>query len=192
MKQIIERWRQEILLEQKKSLSVEQQIRNYVAANGRNISPNINANFAVLIAKRESNLNPNAVIGTRKGLFQIGLEAAKDINELPAYTKTPFSINDNTRMGLKYLQYQYDFVANNMATDKRFSKYDIDTMVYIAFNLGRQNMIKLLKALNAKIADQGVISSIISQTPEFKGKNDLETINKYYNTIKNTLTRGLT
>jgi len=153
---------------------------NNIKFYGLEYAPNISLDFALTVAFRESSFNPYVVNGTKLGIFQVGKDAADDVKETENYPKAAQDINVGIRIGLKYLQYQYEFVKQEYPS----SKYNLYALTYIAFNLGRTNMIKVVRIAEGKLEpDKNVILAIQGQTEAFVGKNDKETVANYYNNV---------
>ena len=162
--------------------ALKQYIIKYIQSTGvQNITPE----FAFAVAQRESSFNPKAKHGAHVGLFGIGAEAAKELGYLKEYNKNPLNLATNVTIGLKYLQYQIDMLGkNNFETKYPNLKLETYTLAYIAYNLGRQNMIRMVDHFVTKNPpNPGLITAIISQSPKFKGNTDADTVMNYFNDV---------
>ena len=147
---------------------------------GLEYCPDIETDFALTVAFRESSFNPYVAIGTKLGIFQVGKEAAREVGELESYPMAAQDVNVGIRIGLKYLQRQYDFVKQEYPS----SKYNLYALTYIAFNMGRVGLVNIIRTVEGRAEpDPNVASAVKKQTEAFAGKDDKETMINYYNTI---------
>lgn len=147
---------------------------------GLEYCPNIEPAFALTVAFRESSFNPYVVTGTKLGIFQVGKEAAREVGELESYPMAAQDVNVGIRIGLKYLQRQYDFVKQEYPS----SKYNLYALTYIAFNMGRVGLVNIIRTVEGRVdPDPNVASAVKKQTEAFAGKDDKETITNYYNNV---------
>lgn len=168
--------------EPKKADEIKQYIIKSIKSTGvQNVTPE----FALAVANRESRFNPKAKNGSHVGLFGVGPEAAQQLGYAEEFKKDPLSLSTNTKIGLKYLQYQIDLLGKGNF-EAEYSKLNLEsyTLAYIAYNLGRQNMLRMVEHFKTKKnPNPGLVKAIISQAPRFKGNTDAETVLNYYNEV---------
>jgi soluble lytic murein transglycosylase-like protein len=146
---------------------------------------NILPEFAFAVANRESRFNPKAKNGSHVGLFGVGPEAAQQLGYSEEFKKDPYNLSTNTTIGLKYLQYQIDLLGKG-SFEAKYSKLNLEsyTLAYIAYNLGRQNMLRMVEHFRTKKEpNPGLVKAITNQSPRFKGNTDAETVLNYYNEV---------
>lgn len=187
MKNIITEWNKflkevETQPQQYTTEQVKQILAQTIKGEGLKLAPNITYDFAVIVAEKESTLNPYAIRNTRRGLFQVGKDEADEIGEGNLYATAATNIHDGIKLGLKFLQRQYEFVVERFED----SGYNTYALAYMAFNMGRTGFLRLIKIIQQDLEpDQATIDAIIGQTKRFRGKTNKETVNNYFNYIIN-------
>jgi len=186
MKDILTEWRVFLNEQEQKPAPTIEDIKKAImtALYGTGVQ-NITPAIAFAVANKESTFDPKAVNGSHVGLFGIGRPAAVDVGYEEEYDKDPFDIYTNSKIGVKYLQYQYDFATT---LQDKYPTLDTLVLAYSAYNLGRKNMLRMVNVLSVKgaVSDKNLIAAIFKQDPKLIGKTDLDTVRNYYKSIEKT------
>lgn len=135
-----------------KKSEIADRIRQITSGESKYIKPE----WMVRVANTESRLNPNAVSPTgAKGLFQFIPSTWKGMQRSYGDLKNPFSIEDNTRAGVRFMEQNRGILQKSLGREPQLHE------LYMAHNLGAGGAIRLLKAN----PDTRVYKSVIGSNP---------------------------
>lgn len=147
---------------------------------------NIKPEFALAVAFRESSLKAISGKGSYKGVFSIGPAAIIEMGFQEEYEQNPNSVSLNIYIGVRYLQYFYDRIVNSgIITRFKKAKFNDYVLTYIAYNLGYNTMLDIIRCLVKGTQPSGqTITFITAQSERFVAPKDpVQTVKNYYNEI---------